>query len=55
MANNLSSLKKNSLQGRSFILLQGPQSYFFIELANALVFCGASVVKVNFCGGDVLI
>lgn len=55
MTNNLSSLKKNSLQGRSFILLQGPQSYFFIELANALVFCGASVVKVNFCGGDVLI
>lgn len=40
------------LADRSFLLLQGPQSAFFRKLAEALRTEGASVEKVNFCGGD---
>lgn len=40
------------LSGRYFLLLQGPQSYFFRRLADGLVKEGARVDKVNFCGGD---
>lgn len=43
------------LSGRSFLLLQGPQSRFFHELAQALKSAGALVEKVNFCGGDVFL
>ena len=43
------------LSGRSFLLLQGPQSGFFRELAKGLREAGALVEKVNFCGGDVLL
>lgn len=39
---------------RSFLFLQGPQSRFFRRLGLALVARGARVLKVNFCGGDVL-
>lgn len=44
-----------SLKGRVFLLLQGPQSRFFPELAATLVKCGAKVIKLHFCGGDVLL
>lgn len=39
--------------GRSFLFLQGPQSRFFRSLGLAIRDCGARVLKVNFCGGDV--
>lgn len=44
-----------NLSGRSFLLLQGPQSGFFRELAKGLRKVGALAEKVNFCGGDVLL
>lgn len=44
-----------SLTGRVFLLLQGPQSKFFPELATTLISCGAKVIKLHFCGGDVLL
>lgn len=44
-----------SLTGRVFLLLQGPQSKFFPALAASLVKCGAKVLKLHFCGGDVLL
>ncbi|MBR5346429.1 MAG: hypothetical protein IK129_02175, partial [Deltaproteobacteria bacterium] len=40
---------------RVFLLLQGPQSPFFRRLGDALQRAGAQVIKVNFCGGDVLL
>lgn len=43
------------LAGRSFLLLQGPQSYFFRRLADRLRAKGATVAKVNFCGGDAVL
>ena len=43
------------LKGRSFLLLQGPQSGFFKLLARDLAVAGAAVHKVNFCGGDVFL
>lgn len=43
------------LTGRSFLLLQGPQSGFFRRLAEGLRSAGALVEKVNFCGGDVFL
>ncbi len=39
---------------RSFLFLQGPQSRFFRRLGLAVQACGSRVLKVNFCGGDVL-
>ena len=42
------------LSGRSFLLLQGPQSGFFRELAKGIREAGAIDEKVNYCGGDVL-
>ncbi len=39
---------------RTFLFLQGPQSPFFRRLGRALRRHGAEVVKVNFCGGDVV-
>jgi capsular polysaccharide export protein len=39
---------------RSFLLLQGPQSRFFKRLGETLLAAGHRVVKVNFCGGDLL-
>ena len=41
-----------TLTGRTFLLLQGPQSGFFRVLAEKLVRAGAAVHKVHFCGGD---
>ncbi len=46
---------KTKLTGRVFLMLQGPQSNFFPRLANALVDRGATVIKVNLCGGDVFL
>ena len=43
------------LSGRRFLLLQGPQSQFFRRLQKRLLKTGASVQKVNFCGGDVFL
>lgn len=43
------------LSGRSFLLLQGPQSGFFRALSRGLRAAGALVEKVNFCGGDVVL
>lgn len=43
------------LSDRCFLLLQGPQSIFFRVLAVALRNAGASVNKINFCGGDSLL
>ncbi|MDO5531764.1 capsule biosynthesis protein [Sutterella sp.] len=43
------------LAGRSFLLLQGPQSGFFRLLAGKLAEAGAAVRKVHFCGGDVFL
>lgn len=51
----LDSRKFPDLSGRSFLLLQGPQSHFFHELAQGLRQAGALVEKVNFCGGDVFL
>lgn len=45
----------NSMQQRVFLLLQGPQSKFFVRLASMLTQQGASVIKVNVCGGDLLL
>lgn len=39
---------------RSFLFLQGVASPFFAELGKALKAAGHEVVRVNFCGGDVL-
>ena len=44
-----------ALAGRSFLLLQGPQSLFFRRLADRLRAEGATVAKVNFCGGDAVL
>lgn len=51
----LDARKLPDLSGRSFLLLQGPQSNFFHELAKALRRTGALAEKVNFCGGDVFL
>lgn len=40
------------MKGRVFIMLQGPQSSFFRDLAAELQLLGAKIYKVNFCGGD---
>ena len=47
--------KSQALSGRVFLMLQGPQSRFFPQLAQQLIEQGAKVVKVNLCGGDVLL
>ena len=39
---------------RSFLFLQGPLSFFFRELGQALQQAGCQVHRVNFCGGDVV-
>jgi capsular polysaccharide export protein len=39
---------------RCFLFLQGPQSAFFRRLGRALGRLGHRVIKVNFCGGDML-
>lgn len=39
---------------RCFLFLQGPQSRFFRWLGLALTDLGHKVIKINFCGGDVL-
>lgn len=44
-----------NLSGRVFLMLQGPQSKFFVLLARDLLAAGAQVIKVNLCGGDVLL
>ena len=46
---------KREPEQRVFLLLQGPQSPFFRRLGDALQRAGAQVIKVNFCGGDVLL
>lgn len=46
---------ESNLSSRRFLLLQGPQSRFFYCLSQALIKEGASVFKVNFCGGDVFL
>lgn len=53
--NSFDSKSDELLLGRSFLLLQGPQSGFFRLLASHLRQCGAAVHKVNFCGGDVFL
>lgn len=50
-----SQLSGKELSGRVFLMLQGPQSRFFVRLARELMQTGARVVKVNLCGGDVLL
>ena len=42
-------------KGRTFLMLQGPQSKFFPKLARELIYRNAKVVKINLCGGDVLL
>ena len=44
-----------NLQGRVFLMLQGPQSKFFVQLAQRLTGLGGRVIKVNLCGGDLLL
>ncbi len=44
-----------NLSGRVFLMLQGPQSRFFVLLAKELLAAGAPVIKVNLCGGDMLL
>jgi len=39
---------------QSFLLLQGVASPFFSELGKALKHAGHDVLKINFCGGDLL-
>ncbi len=39
---------------RSFLFLQGVASPFFTELGKALIAAGHSVIKINYCGGDLL-
>ncbi len=39
---------------KSFLLLQGVATPFFPELGKALESAGHTVLKVNFCGGDLL-
>ncbi|MEM7547563.1 MAG: capsular biosynthesis protein [Pseudomonadota bacterium] len=41
-------------EGRVFLLLQGPFSWFFTYLAAALRDAGADVHRVNFCPGDIM-
>lgn len=48
-------LNNISCKNRNFLLLQGPQSLFFKELAKRIVSLGGRVVKINYCGGDVLL
>ena len=36
-----------NLSGRVFLMLQGPQSRFFVLLAKELLAAGAPVIKVN--------
>lgn len=40
---------------RVFLFLQGPQSNFYLKLSKELVKAGAKVIKINLCGGDVLL
>lgn len=54
-ASGASETSAGPLAGRSFLLLQGPQSYFFRRLADRLRAKGATVAKVNFCGGDAVL
>ena len=60
MLNNKATLtdlssQDSSLKDRVFVFLQGPQSYFYSELASALTRMGAFVIKINLCGGDVFL
>lgn len=43
-----------SANPRCFLFLQGPQSAFFRRLGRALKRLGHKVIKINFCGGDML-
>ncbi len=45
---------KPSITNKSFLLLQGVATPFFSELGKALESADHSVLKVNFCGGDLL-
>ncbi len=44
----------NRFNGKNILLLQGPMSGFFKKLSKELNENGADVLKINFCGGDVL-
>lgn len=43
-----------SITSQTFLLLQGVATPFFSELGKELELAGHKVVKVNFCGGDLL-
>ncbi len=43
-----------SITKKKFLLLQGVATPFFSELGKALESAGHTVLKVNFCGGDLL-
>ena len=47
-------MTNHSINNKTFLLLQGVATPFFPELGKALEAAGHSVLKVNFCGGDVL-
>lgn len=48
-------IKNHNLEGRVFLMLQGPQSNFFLKLAHAIARSSGKSIKVNLCGGDVLL
>lgn len=43
---------EGNLSGRSFVLLQGPSSFFFSHVGEALRRRGAKVLRIGFCPGD---
>ena len=45
-------MTKRDLQGRRFVLLQGPSSWFFAHLGQALRNHGGQVARIGFCPGD---
>lgn len=47
--------RMRALEGRVFLMLQGPQSVFFKELSRCLTSRGARILKVQLCGGDVFL
>lgn len=48
-------IKNHNLEGRVFLMLQGPQSNFFLKLAHAIARSSGKSIKVNLCGGDILL
>ncbi|MBN2672044.1 MAG: capsular biosynthesis protein, partial [Deltaproteobacteria bacterium] len=42
----------NSFKGKHVLLLQGPLGPFFKRFSKDLEANGATITKVNFCGGD---